>query len=286
MTQRKERETSMRPITIFTAAFVAIASAAPTFPTLDTNDNPLSALDNLSGYFNLIASKVEVAKGLSTAPVCDLSKAHMPTGKHEIAHHPRAENLWHSITNMYLPPPVGIDRLPPPDKGLTVRHVAVGRGTQNYTCDPNNADAAPKAVGAVATLFNASCIAALYPDVLSRIPAMAVQFKLDEAERLGPTAMPKSGVHYFDGSTPFFNLDTPALAIGQVPCAKNSSANAPSAAAVGQTGEKAVTWLRLTAMSGTTGDIKDVYRVDTAGGSPPANCKDMPARFEVQYSAV
>lgn len=93
----------MRSITILTAAFVAIASAAPTFPTLDTNDNPLSALDNLSGYFNLIASKVEVAKGLSTAPVCDLSKAHMPTGKHEIAHHPRTENLWHGITNMYLP---------------------------------------------------------------------------------------------------------------------------------------------------------------------------------------
>jgi hypothetical protein len=116
---------------------------------------------------------------------------------------------------------------------------------------------------------------------------MAVHFELDETETLGPTAMAKSGVHYFsDSSTPFFNLDTPALDIGQVPCAKNSSANAPSAAAVGQRGEKAVTWLRLTAKDGTTGDIKDIYRVDTAGGSPPATCKDMPATFQVQYSAV
>lgn len=180
----------------------------------------------------------------------------------------------------------GVDGLPPPDAGLTVRHVAVGRGTQNYTCDTNNPSAAPKAIGAVATLFNASCVAALYPDLLSQIPAMAVNFKLDESEKLGPAVMAKSGVHYFDGPTPFFNLDTPALAIGQVPCAKNSSANAPSTAAVGPKGEKAVTWLRLTAKDGTTGNIKDIFRVDTAGGSPPATCKDMPASFEVQYAAV
>lgn len=116
---------------------------------------------------------------------------------------------------------------------------------------------------------------------------MAVHFKLSDAEKLGPTAMAKSGVHYFsDGSTPFFNLDTPTMAIGQVPCAKNSSSNAPSTAAVGQKGEKAVTWLRLTAKDGTTGGIRDIYRVDTAGGSPPATCKDMPATFEVQYSAM
>ncbi|KHO00928.1 uncharacterized protein MAM_01706 [Metarhizium album ARSEF 1941] len=245
--------------TALTAALVVVANAAPALPTLDRRDNSVNALDSLSGYFNLIASKVEASKLLSTAPLCDLSKARMPDG---------------------------IDGLPPPDNGLTVRHVAVGRGTQNYTCDANNAHASPKAAGAVATLFNASCIAALYPDLLSRIPPMAVHFQLDEAEKLGPTAMAKSGVHYFDGSTPFFNLDTPALAIGRVPCAKNSSAKAPSTAAVGQKGEKAVTWLRLTAMDGTTGDIKDVYRVDTAGGSPPATCKDMPATFEVQYSAV
>ncbi|KAK2612899.1 hypothetical protein QQS21_001010 [Conoideocrella luteorostrata] len=242
------------------AASAAVVSTAPTWPSLELGVNRLSALDNLSGYFNLIAAKVQAAKALSSAPVCDLSKAHMP---------------------------VGVDGLPSPDEGTTVRHVAVGRGTQNYTCDPNNADAAPKTAGAKATLFNASCIAALYPDILSSISGMAVHFKLEETERLGPTVMAKSGVHYFsDSSTPFFNLDTSKEEIGQVPCAKNSSSNAPSTAAVGQLGEKAVTWLRLTTKDGTTGDIKDVYRVDTAGGSPPATCKDMPAKFEVEYAAV
>ena len=182
----------------------------------------------------------------------------------------------------------GIDGLPPPDDGLTVRHVAVGRGTQNYTCDISDDDAVPKAVGATATLFNASCMAALYPDVLSRMPGMAVHFAVDRAETvLGVTPMSKSGVHYFtDAATPFFNLDTDHGDFGQVPCAKNSSANAPVGAAVGEQGEKAVPWLRLTSKAGTTGDIRDVYRVDTAGGSPPATCKGMPAAFQVEYAAV
>lgn len=70
----------MRPSTILAATFVALANAAPTFPSLDLKDNPVSALDNLSGYFNLIAAKVQAAKVLSAAPVCDLSKAHMPIG--------------------------------------------------------------------------------------------------------------------------------------------------------------------------------------------------------------
>ena len=131
-------------------------------------------------------------------------------------------------------------------------------------------------------------MAALYPDVLSRIPAMAVHFKLrDTEENLGPTVLRQSGLHYFtDGSTPHFDLNSPKESIGQVVCAKNSSSNAPETAAVGQLGEKAVSWLRLTTKSGTTGDIKDVYRVDTAGGSPPATCKDMPSNFQVEYAAV
>ncbi len=41
----------------------------------------MNALDSLSSYFNLIASKVEAAKAISVAPTCDLSKAKMPTGK-------------------------------------------------------------------------------------------------------------------------------------------------------------------------------------------------------------
>ncbi|KAG5947806.1 hypothetical protein E4U53_006376 [Claviceps sorghi] len=247
--------------TLISVTWAVVANAAPTFPSLNLKDNPMTALTSLSTYFNLVASKVHAAKTLTSTPACRLSKAHMP---------------------------VGLDGLPAPDAGTTVRHVAVGRGRQNYSCDANNAEATPKAIGAVATLFNATCMAALYPDLLSRIPAMAVHFKLQDAqEKLGPTVLPRSGLHYFtDDSTPHFDLDTPREAIGQVVCAKNSSSNAPATAAVGQLGEKAVSWLRLTTKSGTTGDIKHVYRVDTAGGSPPATCKDMPSNFQVEYAAV
>lgn len=275
----------MRPSAIVTATLALAANAAPTtFPILDLKDNPVSALDGLSGYFNLIASKVQATKALSSLPTCDLSKARMPVGEFALPEYSRGSHQPELISISLV---AGVDGLPAPDDGTKVRHVAVGRGTQNYTCDPNNDSVAPKAAGAVATLFNASCLAALHPDVLSRMPAMAVHFKLEDTEKLGPTAMAKSGLHYFtDGSTPHFDMDTPKETIAQVDCAKDGSSNAPATAAVGQLGEKAVAWLRLATKGGTTGDIKHVYRVDTAGGSPPATCKDMPAKFQVEYAAV
>ncbi|GJN67267.1 hypothetical protein PLIIFM63780_004708 [Purpureocillium lilacinum] len=247
--------------TVLVSALAATVQAAPAFPGLNLKDvpYPVNALDSMSAYFNAIAAKVQAARLLSEAPSCDLSKAQMPLGP---------------------------DGLLPPAPGLTVRHVAVGRGTQNYTCDTGNATAVPKAAGAVATLFNASCVAALYPDVLDKIPSMAVHFNLTD-DRLGPSVLQKSGVHYFtDATTAFFDLDTPTLDIGKAPCEKNSSGAAPSTASVGQIGEKAVPWLRLKTKEGATDDIKEVFRVTTAGGSAPATCKGMPATFEVQYASV
>lgn len=177
--------------------------------------------------------------------------------------------------------------IPQPTKGYKVRHVAVGRGTQNYTCDASDPSKPPAAAGAVATLFNASCVAAVYPDLLEQVPGMAVHFDLSDDHRLGPSQLPVSGSHYFtNGTTPFFDLRTNALDIGEAPCAKNSSAPAPSNAAVGQLGEAAVPWLKLSTRDGATGNIKEVYRLTTAGGSAPATCEGMPEQFEVQYASV
>lgn len=141
----------------------------------------------------------------------------------------------------------------------------------------------------MATLFNVSCIASLSPDLLQKVPNMAVNFDYDAATAgpLGPMMLPVSGHHFFvDSTTPFFNLDTPTLDVGTIPCAKNNSAPAPSTAAAGPQGEGAVAWLKLTAKDGVTGSIKEVYRVNTAGGNPPASCQGQPANIEVQYSAV
>lgn len=190
--------------------------------------------------------------------------------------------------------------------GLVLKHVAIGRGTQNYTCDTANATATPVAAGAVATLFNASCIASAYPDILNALPKLALHFNLsaDEqqpvpdsssstssdddgaSQRLGPTSLAVSGHHFFtNATTPFFTLDTPAGALGTVPCSKTGTTNAPAGAPTGQQGEGAVAWLKLQARSGATGNLQEVYRVETAGGSAPKSCAGMPAAFEVQYSA-
>lgn len=173
-----------------------------------------------------------------------------------------------------------------------LKHIAIGRGTQNYTCDVTNATAIPVAVGAVATLFNATCVAATYPDLANLLPAVALQFNLTDNEadrstqRMAPSNLAVSGHHFFTNTTtPFFTLDTAAQTLGEAGCAKNASVPAPTGAPKGQKGEPAVAWLKLLTRVGATGQLQEVYRVETAGGSAPATCKDMPAAFEVQYAA-
>ena len=174
--------------------------------------------------------------------------------------------------------------------GLTLKHVAVGRGTQNYTCDTKNETAVPVANGAMATLFNASCVAAAYPDLLNSIPRVALQFNLTKGESattvLAPSNLSVSGHHFFEAATtPFFNLTSTAMALGEMPCSMNATTPAPADAARGQQGEAAVAWLKLLARDGATGDLQEVYRLETAGGSAPKSCQGLPETFEVQYSA-
>ncbi|KAI0472158.1 hypothetical protein GGR56DRAFT_677997 [Xylariaceae sp. FL0804] len=257
--------------TLLVAALGAVnVLAAPTWPSLNWQAARTDGLSTVSEYFNMLAEKVDAAKLLSAAPVCDLSKASPVIGS-----------------------------LDAPLSGLTLKHVAVGRGTQNYTCDPaGDPSAAPTAAGALATLFNASCVAATYPDLLAALPKLALQFNLTTAPSgtptttptttgLGPTSLIVTGEHYFRNSTtPFFDLDlNAAYQLGQAPCAKAQSVDAPADAPAGPDGAAAVAWLRLTADAGATGDIQEVYRVATAGGSAPDTCAGMPAAFEVQYAA-
>jgi hypothetical protein len=168
-----------------------------------------------------------------------------------------------------------------------LKHVAVGRGTQNYTCDINNATAAPVQIGAMATLFNASCVASTYPDLAIMLTKLALQFNLtDDEATLGPSNLAISGKHFFTNTTtPFFDLDRPNLELGEAPCAKINSTAAPTDAPKSPNGATAVPWLKLQTRNGATGGLQEVFRVETAGGSAPAVCGGMPASFEVQYSA-
>ncbi|ETS80524.1 hypothetical protein PFICI_08053 [Pestalotiopsis fici W106-1] len=246
---------------LLTAALGAMSViAAPTYPSLNTHAAEPGALDTVSEYFNMLATKVQESRQMAVAPVCDLSTVQMPEA----------------------PTP-----LPAVSEGLTLKHVAVGRGTQNYTCDTTNATAAPVAIGAMATLFNASCLISTYPDLTNMITRMALKFDLSAEEtKLGPSNLAISGQHYFTNmTTPFFNLDRPNLQLGEAPCQKLNATSAPTDAAKGPDGASAVPWLKLSTRAGATGDLQEVYRVETAGGSAPATCAGMPATFEVQYSA-
>ena len=174
---------------------------------------------------------------------------------------------------------------------MTLFQVALGRGTQNYTCDLSNATAVPASVGAVATLFNFSCVAAQKPELLNKLPSIALNQPVPSANNTDQTVLNDltSGHHYFvNSTTPFFNLDTSVNSYGMGALAKANASDAPTnstPAPHGQTGYGAVQWLRLNQISYAENQWKAVYRLNTAGGDPPKTCVGQPASFEVQYAA-
>ncbi|KAK5111453.1 hypothetical protein LTR62_004905 [Meristemomyces frigidus] len=200
----------------------------------------------------------------SNAPSCDLSQAVMP---------------------------IATTALLPPAPGLSLFHVAIGRGTQNYTCDTTNSTAVPVAVGAKATLFNATCIAASSPQLLAQLPDIALQLPIpttSSSDAGNPAYADMSGHHYFlNPTTPFFNMDTALHSYGAGSFKKTGAAAAPASAIPGPNdqGDGAVTWLKLDARDAEGQVFQEVYRLNTAGGQPPKMCTGMPAAFEVQYAA-
>lgn len=262
------------------SALCAVALSAPALPSAPRGPVGTKVVDD---YFNLLAGKVAVGKGLSQAPVCDLSKAVLPVTCKCFPSRALTQRQHHLTLHLIAPSP-----LPAVSDGLSLKHVAIGRGTQNYSCSTGNATAAPVALGAVATLYNSSCIASAYPDLLAALPNVALQFNLTSPTQpsLTPSSLLLSGHHFFsNATTPAFDMTISN--VGFAPCAKNNSASAPPGASVGQNGVGlgAVTWLKLITRTGATGGLEEVYRVNTAGGSAPATCAGMPATFEVQYAA-
>ncbi|TID18022.1 hypothetical protein E6O75_ATG10667 [Venturia nashicola] len=168
--------------------------------------------------------------------------------------------------------------LPPPSAGLSLTHIAIGRGTQNYTCANDTAN--PVASGALATLFNVTCLAGPYPTLLALLPDIALKFPTpDPSSAMSPANLFLSGHHFFtDLTTPFFNFNTNAHEWGTVGCKKANATDAPNKAAD-------VPWLKLSSKSRDGCTISEVYRLNTKGGQPPATCKGMGSTFTVQYAA-
>ncbi|ELR01869.1 hypothetical protein VC83_06306 [Pseudogymnoascus destructans] len=179
-------------------------------------------------------------------------------------------------------------QLPPPDAGLHLKSVTLGRGVQNYTC--SGGSGTPTAVGAIADIFEITALAMLKPTSpdFTGLPAAAAYLTIPGVQQLLNSRMPMGipapviGKHYFNSAgVPTFDLSAMGKKLlgkvaGKVP--------APANADKGPAGTGAVPWLKLDDAGGSSG-LKGVYRVYTAGGNAPASCSGKPA-ISVQYAAM
>lgn len=131
--------------------------------------------------------------------------------------------------------------------------------------------------------------------MLNAIPAAALAVPTPRGQSiLFPGNLVLSGHHYFpDVTTPTFNLHTKASNYGIYFAKRVANTTAPADAPKGPDGAAAVPWLKLavetppeaTSAADTAGNVQEIYRVNTAGGSAPKTCAGMPASFQVEYSA-
>ena len=151
-------------------------------------------------------------------------------------------------------------KLPSPSPNLNLKYVAIGRGTQNYSCPSSGAssksrrDTTPEATGAVATLFDASCLASTSTNLLHEIPAVVGKAPLGPlaflAEILSSSTNTSDliiGEHYFNSAgEPVFDL---GLSEGDswMVAKKNASVDAPKRElnASKDDAVKDVPWLKL-----------------------------------------
>lgn len=172
-------------------------------------------------------------------------------------------------------------------------YIALGVGTQNYTCGATGTFAS---AGAVAKLFDISCLVGtpLFPTIQDMAFAVAANAKGADLVSKIATVLKASplalGDHYFiqnpavggTGLTPDFDFRAGA---------KKGDANGFAAVKkLGNTASPAgsanVDWLALQNIGGTIGGTlaNNVMRVDTKGGQPPASCTPN-AAIAVPYTA-
>ena len=163
-----------------------------------------------------------------------------------------------SLKGVELPRNYTNVELPEPSPHLELKYLVLGRGTQNYSCASKEAShhskepSIPKAVGAVALLFDASCIASQSLTLLHEIPAVIESSPLGSltamAEALTLTTNTSNliiGEHFFNAAgDPFFDLKMSGSDTWMV-SKKNASVKAPKRGSRSGKSESDVPWLKL-----------------------------------------
>jgi len=160
--------------------------------------------------------------------------------------------------------------LPTPPSSWNLAYIAIGQGTQNYSCSA--AGAAPVSIGAMAALYNATYLA--LPVSKPLIPSSSA-LALSTHSGLG---LPTLGHHYFTSGIPTFSLEAadPPLFLS---AKKTADVTAPADSVQGS-----VDWLQLTDNGdGLTNGLKGVYRVETTSGAG-TTCTSASVQT-VQYAA-
>lgn len=182
----------------------------------------------------------------------------------------------------YSPVPTdGTASLPAPTG--TLKYITLGRGTQNYTCASTTST--PISIGATAAIFNAAQLltgetVSSGQSTLNTLPNSEIDKTIFQIELSG---LPIIGEHYFTAAgVPTWDL------FGEGVVLYGSTVGdiaAPSGANAGPQGYGAVDWKALTGVAGSVG-LREVYRVETAGGEPPASCSGFGATIQSQYAAM
>lgn len=164
-----------------------------------------------------------------------------------------------SLVKATLPLKATESPLPVPSARLALKYIALGQGTQNYTCPPNSpsdkkSTIKPEAIGAVATLFDASCLTAASENILHEVPAIISRAPLESLAFMAALMAQGTrssnliiGEHHFNaGGDPVFDLNLSG-SNSWIATNKNASVPAPKSAS-GSSDD--VPWLKLSYKEG------------------------------------
>jgi hypothetical protein len=186
-----------------------------------------------------------------------------------------------------------------------LKFVTVGVGHQNYSCA--SPDQAPVSIGATATLFDVEKYLQANGALISSLPGWALSVSglqqdikssrtdssSDQADftigsNVPALAQDRLGYHVFDaGASPNFILEKGGVSFVLVG-KKLGDVSAPAASTATSSGVKAIDWLLLGDNGqGRSIGLSYVYRIETAGGAPPATCAGVPSGgvIRVPYAA-